>query len=121
MTIAIAAAVAIMVAAGLVYLFLASKETSSRFNGAAIVAAARDYTRDLQSRKQPVPKSVALDELVALHFLKPGEIEAFHGLKATVMLAGEDRGPQTVVMRVHFPDGPDVVLQADGTVHQVAH
>jgi len=121
MTIAIAAAVAIMVAAGLVYLLVVSKETVTRFNGAAIVAAARDYTRDLQARKQLLPKSVSLEELVTQHYLKPGEIEAFHGLNAMVMLTGSSGATPSVVMQVHFPDGGDIVLLSDGSVQQVSH
>jgi hypothetical protein len=121
MTIAIAAAAAIMVAAGLVYYFLASKETSVKFNGAAIVAAARDYTRDVRLRKEPVPKSVTLEELVALHYLKPEQGEAFRGLKATVMLSTEDRSPKAVVMRVVMPDGGELKLMSDGSVQETAH
>jgi hypothetical protein len=120
MTIAVAVAVAIMVAAGLVYVFVVSKETAVKFNGAAIVAAARAYTRDLQARKQPVPKSVTLEELVAGHFLKPEEIAAFHGVSATIMLTSAASDPQTVLMRVHFPDAGDIVLLGDGSVQQVA-
>jgi hypothetical protein len=120
MAIAIAAAVDIMVAAGLVYLLLASKDTSARFNGAALVAAARDYTRDLQARKQPIPKSVTLEELVALHFLQPGEIEAFRGLKATIVLTADESSPQAVLMRVRLPEGGEIVLLGDGSVQQVA-
>jgi hypothetical protein len=116
MAIAIAAAAAIMVAAGLVYYFMASKETSAKFNGAAIVAAARDYTRDVRLRKEPVPKSVTLEDLIALHYLKPEQGEAFRGLKATIMLSSEDRGPITVVMRVVMPDGGEVKLLSDGSV-----
>src|SRR5580658_6779617 len=116
MAIAIAAAVAIMLAAGLVYYFMASKETSAKFNGAAIVAAARDYTRDVRLRKEPVPKSVTLEELVALHYLKPEQGEAFRGLKATVMLSTEERGPKAVVMRVVMPDGGEVKLLSDGSM-----
>jgi hypothetical protein len=120
MTIAIAAALAIMLAAGLVYLFLASKDTSARFNGAALVAAARAYTRDLQVRKQPIPKSVTLEELVALHFLQPGDIEAFRGLKATIVLTADASDQQTVLMRVRLPDGGEIKLLGDGSVQQVA-
>jgi hypothetical protein len=120
-TIAIAAAVALMVAAGLVYVFLVSKEPSARFNGAVIVAAARAYTRDLQDRKQPVPKSVTLEDLVAHHFLKPEEIAAFRGMSATIMLTSSESNPQTVLMRVHIPDGGDIVLLGNGSVQQVAH
>jgi hypothetical protein len=119
MTVAVAAAVAIMVAAGLVYVFVVSKEPSAKFNGAAIVAAARAYTRDLQTRKQPVPKSVTLDDLVASHFLKPEETAAFRGMNATVMLTSADSGPQSVLMRVHLPEGGDIVLLGDGRVQQV--
>jgi hypothetical protein len=120
MTIAIAAAVAIMLAAGMVYLIVASKDTSAKFNGAALVAAARDYTRDLQVRKQPIPKSVTLEELVALHFLQPGEIEAFRGLKATIVLSADDSSPQAVLMRVHMPDGGEIKLLGDGSVQYLA-
>jgi hypothetical protein len=118
MTIAIAAAVAIMVAAGLVYLLVVSKDTGGRFNGAAIVAAARSYTQDLRARKQPIPQSVSLDELVASHFLKPDDVAAFRGLKATVMLTTDDRGLKAELMRVHLADGGEIVLLADGTVQE---
>jgi hypothetical protein len=121
MSIAIAAAVAIMVAAGLVYVFVASKETGAKFNGAAIVAAARDYTRGLRLNKQPVPQSVTLEELVALHYLTPEQVEAFRGLKATIQLSTDDRGPKAVLMRVRMPDGEEVKLLADGSVQEAGH
>jgi len=120
MTIAIAAAVAFMVAGGLVYVFLVSKEPGAKFKGAAIVAAARAYTRDLQARKEPMPKSVTLEDLVAHHFLKPEEIAAFRGLNATIMLTSKESNAQTVLMQVHFPDGGDILLLGDGSVQQVA-
>jgi len=121
MAIAIGAAAAIMVAAGLVYYFLASKDTSAKFNGAAIVAAARDYTRDMRLRKQPLPNSVTLEELVALHYLKPEQAEPFRGLKATIMLSSEEHGPKVVVMRVVMPDGGEFKLMSDGSVQEGAH
>ena len=121
MSIAIAAVVAIMVAAALVYYFSASRETSGRFNGAAIVAAARDYTRDVKLHKQSVPKSVALEDLVALHYLKPEQAEVFHGLKATIELSTSDRSSKAVVMRVLMPDGGEFRLLSDGSVQEAAH
>ncbi len=120
MTIAIGSGVAILVAAGLVYVFLIAKEPAAKFNGAAIVAAARAYTRDLQVRKQPVPKSVTLEDLAAAHFLKPEEIAVFHGATAAVMLTTTENGPQTVIMRVQFADGTKIELLADGSVQQFA-
>jgi flagellar basal body-associated protein FliL len=121
MTIAIAVAVVITVAAALFYTFVISKPPSARFNGAAVVAAAQAYTRDLRARKQPVPSTVTLDELVTAHFLKPDEVAAFHGLNVTIMLTSDAGNPQAVIMRVHFPDGGDVVLLADGSVQQMSH
>ncbi len=120
MAIALVCAVAFMAVAGLVYVVMGAKDTSGRFNGAALVAAARAYTRDLQARKQPIPKTVTLEELVALHFLQPGDIEAFRGLKATIMLTSDGSGPQSVLMRVRLPDGGEIVLLSDGSVQQVA-
>jgi len=84
------------------------------------VVAARAYTREAQARKQPVPASISLEELAALHYLKPEDIEAFRGLKAMIMLTGDARDPKTVVMRVHFPEGGDVVLLEDGSAQQMA-
>jgi hypothetical protein len=120
MAIAIAAVVAIMAAAALVYYFMASKETSAKFNGAVIVAAARDYTRDVRLRKEPIPKSVTLEELIALHYLKPEQVEAFRGLKATIELSTADHGPKAVLMRVLMPDGGEVKLLGDGSVQETA-
>jgi hypothetical protein len=118
MTIAITGALGILVAAGLVYLLVVSKDTDVRFNGAAIVAAARAYTKDLEVRRQPIPSSVTLDELVASHFLKSEDVAAFRGLKATVMLTSANRGPKAELMRVRLPDGSQVVLLGDGSVQE---
>jgi hypothetical protein len=120
MAIAVVCAVAFMAVAGLVYVVVGAKDTSGRFNGAALVAAARAYTRDLQARKQPIPKTVTLEELVANHFLQPGDIEAFRGLKATIMLTADASGPQAVLMRVRLTDGSEIVLLGDGSVQQVS-
>ena len=118
MALAIAVVVAIMVAAGLIYYFVAGRETGAGFNGAAIVEAARSYTRDAQLRKEPLPKSVTLEELVALHYLKPEQVEAFRGLKATIELSTADRSPKAVVMRVQMPEGGELKLLSDGTVQE---
>jgi hypothetical protein len=117
MTIAIAAAVAIIVAAALVHFFLTARPSAARFNGAAIVAAARDYTRELRAANQPIPNSISLEQLVALHYLKPGQVEVFQGLKATLQLSTTNTSAQTVVMRVLMQDGEEVQLLGDGSVH----
>ncbi len=57
MTIAVVTALAIMAAGALVYLSAVSKETTTRFNGAAIVAAARSYTR-VSASPQPTDTQI---------------------------------------------------------------
>jgi hypothetical protein len=120
MTIAIAAALAIMLAAGLLYVYVVPSGAGARVDGPAIIAAAHAYTSDLRVRAQPVPKSIPLQQLVALGYLKPGQIAAFRGLDATLSLTADNRAPQVVLMRVHMPDGTDLVLLSDGSAQEVA-
>ena len=120
MAIAITIAMAIMAVAASAYLLLVHRDATTRFNGAAIVAAARAYTRDLNSRNLPVPASVSLDDLVSLHFLKATDVAAFRGMKASVTLTSKENGLKTVLMRVKLPDGGDIVLLGDGSVQQTA-
>ena len=47
--------------------------------------------------------------------LQPADIAAFAGLDATLALIYNPSDPTFVLMRVHLPDGTDVVLLADGT------
>ena len=120
MTIAIAAALGIMVAAGLLYVYVVPNGAGAKVDGAAIVAAAHAYTADLRARAQPIPHSIPLEQLVKLRYLKPEQIAAFHGLEATLSLTAEQPGPRTVLMRVHMPDGTDIVLLNDGSVQDLA-
>ena len=119
MTIAIASAAGIMVAAGLLYLHVVSNSTGAKVNGAAIVFAAHAYTVDLRAGGKPIPKSVPLQQLATLGYLKPEQIAAFRGLEATLSLTGDERNPKTELMRVHMPDNTDIVLLNDGTAMQV--
>jgi hypothetical protein len=118
MIIAIAAAMAIMVAAGLLYVFVLSSGAGSKVDGPAIIAAARAYTADLRAHGQRIPKAVPLEQLAALHYLKPEQIAAFHGLEATLALTADQPGPRAVLMRVRMPDGADIVLLSDGSVQE---
>jgi hypothetical protein len=120
MTIAVAAALAIMVAAGLLYVLVVSNGAAAKVDGPAIVAAAHAYTAALRARAQSIPKTIPLEQLVALRYLKPEQVAAFRGLAATISLTAEQLGPHTVVMRVHMPDGTDIVLLSDGSVQEAA-
>ncbi len=116
MAVAIGAGVTIAGAIALVYLLAVSNSQGEKVNGIRVVAAARAYTRQLLAARQPIPKSVSVEQLVASGFLKPDDVAAFRGLDATVLLTTDNPGPKTVLMRLHLPDGSDLVLLADGSV-----
>jgi hypothetical protein len=114
MAVAIGVAVAIMVIGGIIYLLMPGEVSSAKIDGPKIIAAAGAYTRDLVAHKQPIPRTVSLNELLTRGYLKPGDVAAFQGL------ASDTSNPQYVLMRVRMPDGSDVLLLGDGSVQQVA-
>jgi hypothetical protein len=118
--IAIGAGAAIMAFVGWAFFLAGSSAPGEKVNGLRIVAAAQAFTRSLEAAKQPIPQSVKLDDLVERGFLLAEEVAAFRGLDATVLLTSAHPGPQTILMRVHFQDGTDLVLLADGSVQSVA-
>ncbi len=127
--VAVGAAVVVMLAAGLIYIFVIVRATSGNpvkpINGNAafrIVAASKAYANALHSRGLPVPASVPVSELVRPGLLEARDVIAFEGLDASIVLKtnGAVYLPQTVLMRVRMGDGSDVVLYADGSV-QTGH
>jgi hypothetical protein len=120
MAVAIGAAAAIMVVGGLIYLLIAGETPPAKIDGLRIVAAANAYTRALVAKRQPIPKSVPLNELLKRGYLKPADVAGFQGLDATLVLASDADYPRNVLMRVHMPDGTDFVLLGDGSTQQVA-
>jgi hypothetical protein len=102
------------------YVYVLPNGAPAGVDGPAIIAAAHAYTSDLRARAQPVPKSIPLQQLAALGYLKPGQIAAFRGLDATLSLTADNRSPQVVLMRVHMPDGTEVLLWSDGSTQEVA-
>jgi hypothetical protein len=119
MALAIGAAVVIMVTGGIIYLLRADDASSAKIDGLKIVAAANAYTRGLVASKQPIPKTVPLNELLTHGYLKPADVAAFQGLDATLVLASDDTYPRNVLMRVHMPDGTDFVLLGDGSAQEI--
>ena len=103
--------------AGLVYYYTVNASAPQMNQAAAmtIIHAAQTFTHDLRRDGKPVPTSIPLTNLVALHYLKPEDVDAFKGLDVTLALKATN-GPSGVMMRVHFPDGgPDYVLLENGT------
>ncbi len=120
MALAIGVGVAIMAVGAVVYLAIPTSAPPPKVDGLKITGAAIAYTRSLIARKQPIPKTVSLDELVAQGFLKPADVAAFQGMQATLSLVSDASNPQYALMRVQMPDGSDFVLLADGTTKQIA-
>jgi hypothetical protein len=120
MSLAIGLGALILVVGGLVYLLIPQSNANAKIDGAKIIAAGGAYTHNLLEHKQPVPRAVSLQELVQHGFLKPDDIAAFQGMDATLALIYDSTNPTFVLMRVHMPDGTDVVLLADGTAQQTA-
>lgn len=112
---AIGLGLAIMVVGELLYLLLSGNVSNAKIDGPKIIAAGRAYTHDLMAHKQPIPRSVSLNELVAHGYLQASDIAAFQGLDATLSLIYNASDPAFVLMRVHMPDGSDVVLLGDGS------
>ncbi len=119
-SIAVAMLAGLILLAAAVYIFLGTAALQ-RANGPNIIAAARAYTRSLQQRHLPIPQAVPLQVLINQGLLQPADVGPFQGLDANISLTARDSdGAQTVLMRVHMPDGTDLVLLADGSAHQVA-
>jgi hypothetical protein len=74
----------------------------------------------LIANRQPIPKTVSLNELLTRGYLKPADIAPFQGLDAALVLTSDLSNPQRVLMRVHMPDGSDLVLLGDGTTQSAA-
>ncbi len=87
-------------------------------NGPKIIAAAHAYTQALQQRHLPIPQAVPLQVLIEQGLLQPADIGSFQGLDAIISLTAGGAGP-AVLMRVHMPDGMDLVLLADGNAHKI--
>jgi hypothetical protein len=103
-----------------IYLVIPTSAPLPKVDGLKITGAAIAYTRSLIAHKQPIPKTVSLNELVVQGFLKPADVAAFQGMQATLSLVSDASNPQYALMRVQMPDGSDFVLLADGTTKQIA-
>lgn len=120
MALAVGVGVAIMAVGAVIYLAIPDSAPPPKIDGLKITGAAIAYTRGYIARKQPLPKAVSLNELVAQGFLKPTDVAAFQGMDATLSLVSDASNPQYVLMRVRMPDGSDFELLADGSTKQLS-
>jgi hypothetical protein len=119
MAAAIGAVVAIMVAAGFIYLLSSNDVSSEKVNAPRIVAAAHAYTRQLVAAKQPIPGTVSINELLGRGYLKPADVGPFLSLDAVIILTSDASNPRAALMRVRMKDGTDFLLFNDGSTQQI--
>jgi hypothetical protein len=108
---------ALMVAAGFVYVPTHSPHPDMR-QYAKLMTAARHFRADLERQHQAVPESVNLRELLSRGFLTAADAKEFEGLQVTVSLRGDVERPNEALMRVQFPNGDECVALGDGSVQQ---
>jgi hypothetical protein len=109
-----AAAALVVICAGVLML----RPPEHPINGPKIIAAARAYTRALQQSHSPIQPTVPLQTLISRGFLKPADAGSLAGMDATIFLVAGNGHP-SILMRVHLPDGNDLVLLDDGSVRQL--
>jgi hypothetical protein len=116
--IAVATVTGLILVAAAIYTFLGTPPPQP-VNGPKIIAAAHAYTRALLQNHAPVPQAVPLQVLIDQGFLQPADAGSLQGMDASISLMARDTDPTFVLMRVHMPDGTDLVLLADGSAQGI--
>ena len=99
------------------------KDSSLKFspiNGSKLTAAIRAYSQDRIARKQRMPQSFSLQELVNGGYLSTNEIRALDGLDIIFYSDADETRPQSILAEARFPDGSEEVVLADGSVQQIS-
>lgn len=86
--------------------------------GSAFVNAAFQYAKDLQSKGQPVPESVTLEEFKLLGYLSEQDALPFKGTQVRFYKGASETHPQSILIEVTFPDGGSIQLCGDGSIQQ---
>ncbi len=82
-----------------------------------ILPAGRAYAKLLKTEGAPIPAFVNVRELVARGLLGQDNVRGFAGMEVSVCTSAVDDGSREVLIRVRQPDGAELVLLADGSVH----
>jgi len=119
LTLTVMAVVAVVLIAAISIFFPFPRPVPSRMNDAKIFAAAQAYAHDLQAHGQPVPTTVALQDLLAKGLLTPADVSGFAGMDVTVSLTANEMHPTDILMRVRMQDGSQFVALTDGSVQEL--
>ena len=83
-----------------------------------IVPAGRAYAKLLKSEGAPIPAFVNVKELVARGLLGADDLKGLARTEVSVSTSAVDDGSRRVLIRARQPDGTELVLLADGSVHE---
>jgi hypothetical protein len=109
----------LILAGAAIYTFFGGAD-SRPADGPKIIAATHAYALALKEQHLPIPHALPLQVLVDKGLLQTADIGPFQGLDAEIFLTSSDKaGPRFPLMRVHLPDGTDLVLWADGSSQKV--
>jgi hypothetical protein len=84
-----------------------------------LVSVAQGYSRDHISRRQPIPPSLTLHDLVSGGYLPAKDVRAFDGLDVAFYPTAGGNNPQAVLGRLRMADGTQMVALADGSIQQL--
>jgi hypothetical protein len=82
-----------------------------------ILPAAHTYAKLLKTEGRPIPAFVNVQELVARGLLGQDDLKGFAGMEVSASTSPLDLATN-VLIRARQPDGTEMVLLADGSVHQ---
>jgi len=108
-----------VVLAGILLYASLSAPPPRHVDGMKVLAAARAYAADREHRGLALPASVSVRELTERGLLTAADVSGFAGMEVMVSLSPGQRSLRDVLVRAHLSDGYDVILLADGSVHEV--
>ena len=103
-------------AASLVYVGSSARRTGG-FDGARLMEAARAYTQDHRARRVPVPATVSVETLIRAGWLRESDVSGLKGMEVEIHLEADETHPGEALARMRTPDGHEIVLLSDGSVH----
>jgi hypothetical protein len=83
-----------------------------------MLAAMDNYLRDHNSRGQPLPASMTVQDLVSSGYLSTNDVQALGGMDATFYPTANYHDPKAVLARWLMPDGTQMTFFANGTVQK---
>ena len=99
-------------------LFQARPRSTPLINGARLANAVAQYTKDLHSRGEALPRTITLDALVGRGYLGAEDTKPLQGVELVFHTDAVDTNPQMLLVEARMADGQVQAVLADGSVQQ---